>query len=104
VNNDFAQSLPEGFWSNNGIAGTVNPNDGTPYLVWTCHPDFGDTCRPESTGKVNILNVRTRAHLVCADWSMVNPAVTFFQGKIWLAWRGGGSLNGEINIASLNPF
>lgn len=97
-------------WSNNGVAGTVNPNDGIPYFVWNCHPDDGDTCKPESVGKINIFKMvdpfnSDGVHQLCADWSVYNPAVTFFQGKIWIAWRGGGSgQTGYINIASLNPF
>jgi hypothetical protein len=92
-------------WSNNGLATTVNPDDGAPYIAWTCHDAGGDNCSPDSTGKINIRNVRTGAHSGCADWSIYNPAMTFFQGKIWIAWRGRESgQTGYINIASLNPF
>jgi len=105
VNNDFTQSLPDGFWSNNGLAGTVNPNDGTPYIAWTCHSDSGDTCSGSGAGTVNILNVRTRAHMICTnDASTYNPAMTFFQGKIWVAWQRGGALTSDLTVASLNPF
>jgi hypothetical protein len=93
------------YWSNNGLAGTVNPNDGAPYLAWTCHDDKGGNCSPDSTGKINIHNVKTGAHLTCADWSIFNPAMTFFHGKIWIAWRARESdQTGFIHIASLNPF
>jgi hypothetical protein len=97
-------------WSNNGVAGIVNPNNGIPYIVWNCHPDAGDTCKPESTGKINIFKIvdpflNRGEHRGCADWSIYNPAVTFFQGKIWIAWRGNESgQTGYINIASLDPF
>jgi hypothetical protein len=104
VNNDFTQSLPDGFWSNNGLAGTVNPSDGTPYIAWTCHPDSGDTCSGSGTGTINILNVITRAHMVCTgDASARNPAMTFFQGKIWVAWQR-GTITSDLTVASLNPF
>jgi hypothetical protein len=109
-NGSRAVSFTTSFWSNNGIVGTVNPNDGTPYLAWTCHPDEGDTCSPESSGKINLLRIVPLAdfggvHIVCGDWSVHNPAVTFFQGKIWIAWRGNGSDDtGYINVASINPF
>ncbi len=104
MNNDFTQSLPDGFWSNNGLAGTVNPNDGTPYLAWNCHSDFGDTCSGSGSGRINILNVITRAHMICDEPSPYNPAMTFFQGKIWVAWRSAPPLSGSITIASLNPL
>lgn len=104
VNDDHRPPL-DPHWSNNGLAGTINPNDGTPYIAWTCHPGEGDTCRPESTGKINLFNVNTRAFRGCADWSVYNPVMTFFQGKIWVAWRGGSSGGtGYINIASIDPF
>jgi hypothetical protein len=114
VNNSYPYQLYAGginAWSNNGVAGTVNPNDGAPYIVWTCHPDDGDTCKPESTGRINIFKMvepinSGGVHRVCADWSTFNPAVTFFQGKIWIAWKGGGTVNsaGFINIASIDPL
>jgi hypothetical protein len=98
---DFAVN----FWSNNGVAGVVNPNNGNSIISWTCHPGNGDTCRPESTGRVNLRNLNTGGGQVCADWSIYNPAMTFYQGKIWLAWRGNESgQTGFINVASINPF
>jgi hypothetical protein len=106
VNNDFTQSLPDGFWSNNGLAGTVNPNDGTPYIAWNCHPDSGDTCSGSGSGRINILNVITRAQMICTDASSFNPAMTFFQGKIWVAWRSTvtNPIRTAITVASVNPF
>jgi hypothetical protein len=92
-------------WSNNGVTTTVNPDNGAAYIAWTCHDGGGDTCSPDSTGRINIRNAMTGAQLGCADWSIFNPAMTFFQGRIWIAWRGRESgQTGYINIASLDPF
>jgi hypothetical protein len=106
LNGDGARpvSFSTSYWSNNGVAGTVNPNTGAPYIIWTCHPDEGDTCKPESSGRINVFNINTGGQLVFTDWSRVNPAVTFFQGKIWIAWQGSGLGCGFLNVASLNPF
>ncbi len=97
-----------GEWSDNGIAGAVDPSTGKAYLSWTCHDEGGnlggDVCHPDGPPQSDINIGRAdpsfSQKLTCTDWSLYNPAMTFFQGKLWLAWLGGG---GGPVVASMQP-
>jgi len=96
-----------GQWTNNGISGAVNPADGTPFLAYTCRYFSNDTCN--GTSFIEFYNVANG--FICSengsynpDWSLAMPAVTFFNGKLWIAWRGGTyEQQGSINVASIDP-
>jgi hypothetical protein len=107
INYQINSNTPQGcgtHWTNNGLAGAVNPANGTPYLAWTCMEGGGDTCKgSDEVHKINLWNGNTGVIKICqtGEWSYYMPAITFFNGKIWLAWLGA---NSHINVASLNPF
>jgi hypothetical protein len=99
-------------WSNNGIAGTVSPDDGSAWIAWTCHNHGGDTCSPDAhaNAKINIYNPWWGGHVTCPNWSVVNPSITYRRGMLWVAWaelkpvvRRGPS-RPFIHVASVRPF
>jgi hypothetical protein len=107
VNKSVVDSVASGTqWTNNGMGGAVNPANSAPYLVWSCREFDGDTCNGNPW--INFYNVKTGywcSESPNGDWSISMPAMTFFNGKLWVAWRGGWqSDNGAIMIASAYPF
>jgi hypothetical protein len=103
VNSGPLNVIPAGNWTDNGLEGLVNPTNGQSYLAWTCRKFSSDTCH--GTPFISIWNITTGAHKLCGDWSIAKPAMAFFNGKTWIAWRGQWSdALGYINVASINPF
>lgn len=98
-----------GNWANNGIGGAVNPADGTAYLAFSCRQFNGDTC--QNTPYIQLYRASSNSYCTedpakfgSGEWSLFAPAMTFFNGKMWLAWRGAlESGNGYINVASIDP-
>jgi hypothetical protein len=105
LNQGAYHEVGAGNWTNNGLGGAVNPADGTPFLVTTCRQFNSDTCG--GTPWINFFNLRTG--YICntspnGDWSISMPAMTFYNGKIWLAWRGGWEDDpGNVVVASISP-
>jgi hypothetical protein len=103
----------QGQWTNNGVGGAVNPSDGTSWLSYSCSYFNGDTCQgpPDGTPWINLVQVITPPTGV--NWCTMDtskfgsgeiaysmPAMTFWQGKLWLAWE---SSTGQIIVASIAP-
>lgn len=82
-------------WSDSGLVGLVNASNPTNgrYLAWK---------GGEGSGNINIKNYDNGAQDVCSDTTVSTPALAFFNGKLWVAWRS--STNNTINVASLSPF
>lgn len=83
-------------WSTSGDTATMIPNYPHPdyYLAWK-----------GSGGYLNIAHVDYYGNFLaqdqCSDWSTSTPAIAYFNGLLFVAWRGG---NNQINVASLRPF
>jgi hypothetical protein len=100
-----------GNWTNNGIGGAVNPADGALWMAVGCRKYNNDTCGAQ--GWFNFFRVTDTSYNWCTmeparggsgEWSRSMPTMTFFNGKLWLAWRGQlNNGNGPINVASINP-
>jgi hypothetical protein len=87
----------------------VNPSDGNAWIAWTCHDATsiwgGDDCaRENEVAFIKVWNVYWGGKVTCSAWSRRNPAMTFWQGKIWLAWRGGDEPDGKLHVAAIDPF
>lgn len=100
-----------GQWSNNGVGGAVNPGDVTSWLAKDCRYFNADTCG--GNPYINLYrSVSPTSTNWCTEdpgrggtgeWSGSAPSMTFFDGKLWLAWRGGGNDPDKINVASVDP-
>ncbi len=105
-----------GDWSNNGLGGGVNPADGSLWLVWGCRMYNSDTC--DSRDGFGYFNLFRESATGDKDKCVISPpnggsqfpysrsmaAMTFFDGKLWLAWRHHyGNGHGVIGVASIDP-
>jgi hypothetical protein len=78
-------------WSNVGPSLAVDPSSGNRYICWLSG----------SNNDIIIQNMGTGTTLQFSDWSDNTPAMTVYNGKLFVVWRGG---NNNVNVASLNLF
>ena len=98
-----------GQWTNNGIGGAVNPADGTAWFTYSCRYFWSDTCGGSSIYKpFTFMHVGTDGHQSYCTMSAGSgevtasmPAMTFWKGKLWLAWQ---STSDNVVVASIAPW
>ena len=107
-----------GQWTNSGIGGAINPADGTPWFVYTCRYFDSDTCNGASQQYIKLYHVTSvgtpgNGQLCVATgeaygnsdsaYSNSAPAVTFWNGQLWMAYQAGNGANGQVTVVSINP-
>ncbi|MGH9451713.1 MAG: hypothetical protein ACRD11_14445 [Terriglobia bacterium] len=87
-----ASAVPQGHASDTGVSAAIDPKTGRGYLAWE-----------ESSGNhISLFDNTSGAIRTCNEYTFSPPAITFFKGLLWIAWRGGP--DNRINVASLKPF
>jgi hypothetical protein len=99
-------------WANNGLGGAVQPVTGAAFLFHSCRPFYGgepwdnSACDDTEYGSMPYIRVFYAANNRENDsynWSPFAPAITFFNGALWVAACGGAQCNGGITVMSVYP-
>ncbi|MGH9451714.1 MAG: hypothetical protein ACRD11_14450 [Terriglobia bacterium] len=85
-----------GNWSSTGDTATIIPHSPHPdyYIAWSGGGGYLNIAHVDYYG--NFLAQQT-----CTDWSRSAPSIAYFNGYLFVAWRGG---NNQIGIGTLSPF
>ena len=107
-----------GQWTNNGLGGAINPADGTPWFVYTCRYFDPDTCQGPGHQYFNLYHMTSEGtpgngQLCIANgeaygnsnsaYSNSAPAMTFWNGQLWMAYQAGNGGNEQVTVVSIDP-
>jgi hypothetical protein len=54
-----------------------------------------------TNSKIYVRNIGSGARVSGNDWSNSSPAIAYFNGYLYVVWRGGDN---KLNVASISPF
>src|SRR5208282_3997243 len=107
-----------GQYANNGIGGAINPADGSAWFVYTCRYFNSDTCPGPGSQYIRLYHMTSEGRpgngQLCnmtgeaygnsdSAYSNSAPAITFWNGHLWIAYQAGNGGNGQVTVVSINP-
>lgn len=94
-------------WTDNGLGGAVQPVTGQPFVFKTCRP-FDDiegktACSANGYPYIEAWYLPNKRENDSSNWSDFAPAVTFFNGRLWVAACGSAQCSSGITVMSVYP-